>query len=86
MSLQRLFIITRKTYQLNRLKYQGAILNVFMPGAYIEIDNFLANTEAEQTDEEIHQKNSWFKNAFLDPKRNLKEEIHQELERLVIPV
>ena len=57
-----------------------------MPGAYIEIYNFLANTEAGQKDEEIHQKNSWFKNAFLDSKRNLKEEIHQELERLVILV
>ena len=57
-----------------------------MPGAYIEIYNFLANTEAEQKDEEIHQKNSWFKNAFLDSKRNLKEEIHQKLERFVILV
>ena len=57
-----------------------------MPGAYIKTYNFLANTEAEQKDEEIHQKNSWFKNTFLDSKRNLKEEIHQQLERLVILV
>ena len=57
-----------------------------MPGAYIEIYNFLENTEADQKDGEIHQKNSLFKNVFLDSKRNLKEEIHQKLERLVIPV
>ena len=45
---------------------------------------FLVNiASSKQKYEEIHQKNSWFKDAFLDSKRNLKEEIHEELKRQV---
>lgn len=45
---------------------------------------FLANTApSKQKHEDIHEKNSWFKDTFLDSKRNLKEEIHEELKRQV---
>ena len=43
---------------------------------------FLNNTAPKQNDEEIReQKNTWFKETFLDSKRNLKEEIHKDLKR-----
>jgi hypothetical protein len=42
---------------------------------------FLANAETKQMHEEIREKNSWFKDTFLDSSRNLKEEVHEHLER-----
>ena len=42
---------------------------------------FLANTEQQLKHKEIQQKNSWFENTFLDSEMNLKEEIHEKLNR-----
>ena len=43
---------------------------------------FVADTETEAKCEEIKdEKKIWFKDAFLDSKRKLKEKVHEELRR-----
>ena len=51
------------------------------PDAYMCILIFLANVETKQKHEAICEKNSWFKNTFLDSTRKLKEEVHEDLKR-----
>jgi hypothetical protein len=58
------------------------LTNYFIPDTYICVI-FLKNAETKQKHDEIHKKNSWFKDTFLDSKRKLKEEIHEELKRYV---
>jgi hypothetical protein len=41
---------------------------------------FLANAETKQK-QEICEKNSWFKDTFLDSTQKLKEEVHEDLKR-----
>ena len=60
------------------------IKNESLPNVLMrEVHNLFLAASSEQNNEEIQQKNSWFKDAFLDCKRNLKEEIHEELKRQV---
>jgi hypothetical protein len=43
---------------------------------------FLTNIETEPKREEMKdEKEIWFKDTFLDSKRKLKEEVHEELRR-----
>jgi hypothetical protein len=43
---------------------------------------FLTNTETEPKRKEMKdEKEIWFKDTFLDSKRKLKEEVHEELRR-----
>ena len=43
------------------------------------VQNIVSIPETKQKHEEINKMDSWFKNTFLDSRRKLKDEIHEEL-------